>query len=743
MARPHFILGVLAHCLCTSKIAALEGGKLIHAHSFEKEGGGYYEPLPPLSIGLDTNPLGAAYVFNSELPDLFVVNSKFSTEPGLYLYEYVKTGENGSPIFRKRVQVTHPFKGLLPPPGTITQVGNNIHGFWHVENNIVAHTNYDRANHGFTERRELHIQGLPRIPIGLSYLPRSNSAGDLLLEVQDRKPMQVTKDMELKTLGYRNPEYNPFDSDPDYNPWDSAKIWSSSLLSAPGPKQARGLVTNSTGEKERSLVTGSHYGVLYYFRNMADAGIAFRQRQPILDKHGKVLRHSSPRATPVVYPVKGSRSSNHLIVGGEGQLMFYKFFSHSIETGGVPVYEPAVPVQEEGALLYGGSHPALTEVDWDSDGRHDLIVGNADGRILFIRNVGTDTQPQFMPGVALKSNEEEIHIQPGYHALEGPAEARYGYACPTVIDWDGDGAEACVWQAAVQRRPRAARAVAGEASCDTRERPNGVRCWQGQAEDRQGDRGALPLGRGHRTPAHQPARLGLRWCRRPFGGGSKTCINPEPEMGLPRSLGLPGGAILFLKGKREAAGELPKFKFPEVLHYNGAPIFIGREDGGFAVVHFGEAPGPHIVVGEEGGHFVFYDRARMSCDSVNRFPESKESKKDGMKPMSYKTFISPPGTVEEEDAAEGEPPESDDSEAVEEPEDSNTEGGQEEASTEQEEESTNGTAVREKPFSMPEFLGGLIVVPALLLLKTAFEYTRPTLARRFGRRLPRDMTRTV
>jgi hypothetical protein len=41
---------------------------------------------------------------------------------------------------------------------------------------------------------------------------------------------------------------------------------------------------------------------------------------------------------------------------------------------------------------------------------------------------------------------------------------------------------------------------------------------------------------------------------------------PEPEMGLPRSLGLPGAAVLFLKGKKEAAGELPLFKFPEVLH---------------------------------------------------------------------------------------------------------------------------------------------------------------------------------
>ena len=31
-----------------------------------------------------------------------------------------------------------------------------------------------------------------------------------------------------------------------------------------------GLLTNMTGERERSIITGSHYGVLYYFRNMAE-----------------------------------------------------------------------------------------------------------------------------------------------------------------------------------------------------------------------------------------------------------------------------------------------------------------------------------------------------------------------------------------------------------------------------------------------------------------------------------------
>lgn len=119
-----------------------------------------------------------------------------------------------------------------PPPARFispvlraSQVGQVIHGFWHVENNIVAHTHYDRANHGFTERRELHISGLPRVPTGLAFLPRASSGGELVLSVQDKKPTQPTREAELKSLGYRNPDHNPYDADPDFNPWDSSGIW--------------------------------------------------------------------------------------------------------------------------------------------------------------------------------------------------------------------------------------------------------------------------------------------------------------------------------------------------------------------------------------------------------------------------------------------------------------------------------------------------------------------------------------
>ena len=38
------------------------------------------------------------------------------------------------------------------------------------------------------------------------------------------------------------------------------------------------------------------------------------------------------------------------------------------------------------------------------------------------------------------AGDEKIHVQPGYRLdIQGPGEARWGYTCPTVVDWNGDG----------------------------------------------------------------------------------------------------------------------------------------------------------------------------------------------------------------------------------------------------------------------------------------------------------------
>ena len=700
-----------------STTAGLESGVPLAAGPFigldERDtGDGADDPINPLSAGTVTVPLGYANVYGGERPDLFVVNNRLSTEPGLYLYQYVGTDPaTGSPFFRKRTQCTHPFKGLLPPPGSVVQSGGVIHGFWHVEGTIVAHTHFDKASNGFTGRRELHVTGLPRPPTALAYIPRHHAekgGGDLILEVQDRRQVPVPKETDLKSLGYRNPDYNPLDSSADNVPRDSAGAWRGGWIHAGvyslrvanlneasngaarrvtstehdiqyGYGSMAALLTNATGAPERSVITGSAYGLLHYFRSNIDVGVALRARVPLLDGDGNVLVHPTPRASPLPYPSLDPDGHPDLVVGGEGALWFYRYHSRGA-VGALPHYEQPTHVGEEGGSMYAGSHPVLTAGDWDGDGRTDLLVGNAEGRMMIHRNVGTDGSPRFMPGLPVLAGGSPVVVQGGYLGLEGPAEARYGYMSPRFVDWDGDGDLDVIASDATSRvllyrnvgrsktKPKLAVAVPLMADGLEVHGPWRVQPWAGKFGTRTAlvtlddagelhayyriddrhlkDAGKLKLRTGRYIRCHYlsggaTGRVSVTLEDWDLDGVPDLILGvprhasvPEPEMGLPRSTGLPGGAVLLLRGKAaEATGEMPAFKYPEIIKYKGAPVFVGREDGSATVVKGGfggggtgtGGAGPHLLVGEEGGRVVWYHRADLSTDSVQRFAAGEET----------------------------------------------------------------------------------------------------------------------
>jgi hypothetical protein len=61
-------------------------------------------------------------------------------------------------------------------------------------------------------------------------------------------------------------------------------------------------------------------------------------------------------------------------------------------------------------------------VDWNNDGRKDLIVGDSGGRVWWYQNVTTDADPRFTNGVI-------VWTTPGGDK----------YANPEVVDWNNDG----------------------------------------------------------------------------------------------------------------------------------------------------------------------------------------------------------------------------------------------------------------------------------------------------------------
>lgn len=85
-------------------------------------------------------------------------------------------------------------------------------------------------------------------------------------------------------------------------------------------------------------------------------------------------------------------------------------------------------IQENGEdLVVASERSSPVVLDIDGDGKKDLLTGNTNGELLFYRNLGTDAVPSFSGYTLIDSNSIPIDLQ--------------GSACsrPFVCDWTGDG----------------------------------------------------------------------------------------------------------------------------------------------------------------------------------------------------------------------------------------------------------------------------------------------------------------
>ncbi|MBI5393949.1 MAG: VCBS repeat-containing protein [Verrucomicrobia bacterium] len=92
---------------------------------------------------------------------------------------------------------------------------------------------------------------------------------------------------------------------------------------------------------------------------------------------------------------------------------------------------------------YYGAACKLYVCDWNADGTQDLVVGDSEGYVYVVPNVGSRTEPKFTTAMA----KPRIGV---YGNLNDTLDGRpldYGkrpliignYACPWVADWNGDG----------------------------------------------------------------------------------------------------------------------------------------------------------------------------------------------------------------------------------------------------------------------------------------------------------------
>jgi hypothetical protein len=128
-----------------------------------------------------------------------------------------------------------------------------------------------------------------------------------------------------------------------------------------------------------------------------------------------------------------------LLVGAEdGYISWLRNTGSSIN--GSPVFTPPVGLRMASPRLHAGVLPVPAAHDWSGDGRLDLIVGNSAGEILFYPNIGGRGRPEFGSAIRCRADGEVIRVLAGpTGSIQGPSEAKFGYTCPTVADWNRDG----------------------------------------------------------------------------------------------------------------------------------------------------------------------------------------------------------------------------------------------------------------------------------------------------------------
>lgn len=616
-------------------------------------------PLAPHAVM--SVPLGAIRLTETPNPEIVVATTKYGTESGIWRYR--RSGErDGVPIFEKVHRITHPFADPWPPPGCVVQRrSGEIFGLWLSDGNLVW-TRYDRDAESFVEPRPLALSGLPRSPDAVGAAEKPDGTWAVYLGVGDGTPYKTSK------AGSR---------DADYFPYDGAGIWHGGqpysalytlTVSVDGSAQLGDAVRASHRDRDvrmgmnqiaavhfgadTAIVSGSCFGELHVFHEKATGDWA--PRAMAVGEDGITLRHPTIYPRPMTYP-NGDGNWCDLLVGGEGGLYYYAWTGRTTERG-QPVYAAPTFALESNAKLYGGTLPVTNVVDWDGDGDLDIVAGNSEGLVQFFENTGDNEAPALLPGVPLYAGDEMIHVQPGYKLdIQGPGEARWGYTCPTVIDWNSDGTLDIVMSDSTARhhvylnvgsatapklaparalyyegldmhgawrvQPAAGKLDGRMAYIALDEEDQFHLYWQVDAFNLL-DGGKILLDTGEPIFANYlkaggTGRLKLSLVDWDRDGAQDLLVGtprhasvPHPKTGLPQSLGLPGAAELLLKNTGTDAA--PKFAFPKLMAFKGKPIFLGQHACGPAIAPFRGMDNADLIVAEEEGRFRFYRREDLS-----------------------------------------------------------------------------------------------------------------------------------
>jgi hypothetical protein len=192
------------------------------------------------------------------------------------------------------------------------------------------------------------------------------------------------------------------------------------------------------GDGDLDLLCGEFLDGFTYYENIGTRRAPRHAAGRRLGRDGKPLQMHLQMITPTA--VDWDRDGDFdLIVGDEdGRVAFIENLGRVID--GLPQFAEPRYFRQQAQYVKFGALVTPVSADWDSDGDEDLICGDSAGEIGFIENLDGGNSPRWAAPIKLRAGEDVIRIQAGTNgSIQGPAEAKWGYTSPCVADWDHDG----------------------------------------------------------------------------------------------------------------------------------------------------------------------------------------------------------------------------------------------------------------------------------------------------------------
>jgi|GEM_PF-721474 len=175
---------------------------------------------------------------------------------------------------------------------------------------------------------------------------------------------------------------------------------------------------NNDGNKD--LITGERDGHLRLFINIGSNSAPVFNGFNYIEVASNAF-DSGYNSMPVVVDWNEDGKKDLLVGEHDGKI----FLLLNVGTDAAPVFQTTSFVQDGAGHLDIGGRTSPDVVDWDRDGKKDIIAGETLGNLFYFHNVGTNAAPVFNGYTLLEAGGQTIDVD--YNSR------------PFAVDWDNDG----------------------------------------------------------------------------------------------------------------------------------------------------------------------------------------------------------------------------------------------------------------------------------------------------------------